>query len=249
MNDTIKTSLLRGRVQLEQPKEGFHASPDTVYLAAAVKAKAGDAVLDIGCGVGSAGLCVKARVAGISLTGVDVQPSLIALARRNAALNGCADACTFFEGNILDETSVPDNAFDSVLMNPPYQEGGTHTPSPKEIKAVSHGEEASGATLTDWVKYAHRKVRQGGFLTLIHRADRMDDVIFALTHRRWFGSLVVFPLYSRAGDDAKRVIVQARRERYAPFVLRAGLVIHEEDGTHTAAAKTVLEDGAGIFLL
>ena len=239
-NDVIETTLLRGRVRLLQPRVGFHASLDTVFLAAAVPVKNNASLLDIGCGVGSAGLCALARNDRMHLVGLDVQQDLVDLALQNASLNGWSEQCHFFRGSLLTEKVIPDNHFNVVLMNPPYQEGGTHTPSPRKNKAISHGEEASGAKLLDWVKYAHRKLKNGGTAVMIHRADRLDDVIVTLANRRWFGSLEVFPLWSRAGDDAKRVIVRARKERYAPLSLKAGLVIHEKDGQYTDGAQKVL---------
>jgi len=239
-DEVVETALLRGRLKLLQPKVGFHASLDTVFLAAAVPVKDRQHVLDIGCGVGSAGLSVTLRGSNIQLTGLDIQQELIDLAHQNAHLNGISDRCRFFQGTVLTDKNVPDNAFHSVMMNPPYQEAGTHFPSPKKIKAFSHGEDASGATLADWVKYAHRKLKQGGFLTLIHRADRLDDVILALTARRWFGSLVIYPLYSHAGENARRIIVRARKERYAAAILKAGMVVHEKNGTYTDNAEKIL---------
>lgn len=236
----VENTILRGKLKLLQPKVGFHAAIDTVFLAAAVPVKDRQHVLDIGCGVGSAGLSVALRNKTIQLTGLDIQQELIDLAHQNAHLNDMSDRCRFFQGTVLTDKSVPDNGFHSVMMNPPYQEAGTHMPSPKKIKAFSHGEDASGATLSDWVKYAHRKLKQGGFLTLIHRADRLDDVITALTVRRWFGSLIIYPLYPHASENARRVIVRARKERYAAAVLKAGLVIHEKAGGYTSGAEKIL---------
>lgn len=242
----IETTLLRGKVKLLQPKKGFHASIDTVFLASFAPVKDKDKVLDVGCGVGSAGLCSVSRNKNISLTGIDIQQELIDLAHQNAALNSAEDRCRFFCANILDEKIIENNCFNSILMNPPYQESGTHTPSPQKIKALSHGEDASGATLEDWVKYAHKKLKNGGHLTIIHRADRLDDVIVALEKRRWFGSLVVLPLCSYAGEDAKRVLIRARKERYAPLVLKSPLVIHDKGGAYTSAALEVLEQGKAL---
>lgn len=244
--EVIETTLLRGRVKLLQPKQGFHASVDSIFLAAAAPVKDRYKVLDVGCGVGSVGFCVLARNDKVSLTGIDVQPGLADLARQNAALNG-ADA-QFFAGNLKTEKFTDDNAFNVVVMNPPYQESGTHTPSPEKIKATSHGEEVSGATLEDWIKYAHRKLKQGGHLVMIHRADRLDDVIVMLEKKNWFGSAVLYPLWSHEGDDAKRVIIRARKERYAPLVLKPGMVVHEKDGKYTSAAEAVLSDAAAIIL-
>jgi len=246
--EIIETTLLRGRVKLLQPKVGFHASIDTVFLAAAVALKDRCKVLDVGCGVGSAGLCAISRNKNISLTGIDIQRELVDIASQNASLNSVHEQCRFFQGDIQNEKIIPDNEFNAVIMNPPYLEGGTHTPSPEKIKATSHGEHISGATLEDWVKYAHRKLKQGGHLTLIHRADRLDDVIVALEKKRWFGSLIIYPLWSHEGEDAKRVIISARKERYAPLVLKPGMVIHEKDGNYTEAAQRILGDAGEIEL-
>jgi len=233
-------------VKLLQPKVGFHASIDAVFLAAAVTVKDHFKVLDIGCGVGSVGLCITSRNKNISLTGIDIQQGLVDVAIQNAALNGLSEQCRFFHGDIKEEKVIPDNAFHAVAMNPPYLEGGAHLSSPEKIKATSHGENVSGATLEDWIKYAHRKLKQGGQLTMIHRADRLDDVIMALEKRRWFGSLVIYPLWPHAGEDAKRVILRARKERYAPPLLKYGMVIHEKDGQYTAAAQRLLSDAGEI---
>lgn len=234
----LESTLLKGRVKLLQPGTGFHASLDTVFLAAAVAVKDRHKVLDIGCGVGSAGLCVALRNKNISLFGIDIQRELIDLAHQNAILNGMEDRCRFFQGNILSEKHVPDNTFNAALMNPPYQADGTA--SPHRIKALAHGEGASGASLIDWIRYAHKKLKNGGDLTLAHRADRMDEVIAALTVKRWFGSLVVQPLWPHAGEDAKRIIIRARKERYAPLKLKPGIVLHTDGGAYTRAAEDIL---------
>jgi tRNA1(Val) A37 N6-methylase TrmN6 len=239
-NEVIETTLLNGRVKLLQPKLGFHASIDTVFLAAAAPVKERTNMLDVGCGVGSAGLCLLARAKNIHLTGIDIQGDLIDLAMQNAALNSQSENTRFVQGDIRNEKLIAENYFQVVLMNPPYQEGGTHTPSPTRNKALSHGEEASGATLEDWVKYAHKKLKQSGTLVMIHRADRMSEIVATLERRRWFGSLVIYPLFSRHGDDAKRVIICARKERFLPMVLKTGMIIHEADGKYTEAAQRVL---------
>lgn len=242
--EVIETTLLRGRVKLLQPKQGFHASIDSVFLAAAVPVKDRHKLLDVGCGVGSVGFCVAARTKNISLTGLDLQPELADLARQNAVLNGLE--AQFFAGSLKNEKFTDDNAFNVVVMNPPYYETGAHTPSPEKIKATSHSE--AETSLEDWIKYAHRKLKQGGHLVMVHRADRLDDIVLTLAKKRWFGSLVIYPLCSHAGDDAKRVIVLARKERYAPLALKAGMVIHETNGKYTSAAEAVLSDAAAIIL-
>ena len=89
-DDLTRNAFLGGRVHLWQPVRGYRAGIDPVCLAAAVPARATQCVLDLGCGAGAATLCLGARVAGLDLTGVEMQPAYADLARRNATGNGQA---------------------------------------------------------------------------------------------------------------------------------------------------------------
>ncbi|MCZ8088489.1 MAG: methyltransferase, partial [Rhodobacteraceae bacterium] len=82
--------FLMGRLRLLQPVKGYRAATDPVLLAAACPARAGETVLDLGCGAGAAGLCLATRVPGVVLAGLEVQPEYADLARRNADRNGVA---------------------------------------------------------------------------------------------------------------------------------------------------------------
>lgn len=247
-SDVIETTLLRGQVKLLQPREGFHASMDTVLLAAACAMRDGQRLLDVGCGVGSAGLCVALKNNNINLFGIDIFENNILIARQNAQLNGVADRSHFQCKSLIQDTVFEDNFFDCAITNPPYQAGGKHTPSSHEQKSLAHGEDASGITLEKWCKYLHKKLKQGGTMVMVHRADRLDEIIRVLTGRRWFGSLVVMPVHSRAGDPAKRVLVSARKERYAPIVIKPALVMHNADGSYTPEAAAILDGMATITL-
>ncbi len=243
--ETVESTLLRGRVKLIQPKHGFRASIDSVLLASAVKVTKQKAkVLDVGCGVGSAGLCITFKNPSILLTGIDIQDDLVGIAKQNAKLNNI-DA-EFVCGDIKKEKTIKNNHFDNVLMNPPYEDEGLK--SPNKIKATSHNTCISETTLEDWIKYLHLKLKQGGTATIIHKAEKADQIILHLTKRRWFGSIVLYPLYPHKGDDAKRVIIRARKERYKQMVIKSGLVLHKENGDYTDEAEAIFSDGAGIDL-
>lgn len=236
--------LLDKRVRLRQPKDGFRSSMDTVLAAAACPAKGGERVLDLGCGVGGAGLCVAARVPGIILCGVEIQDDQAELARQNATLNGFED-CTFIAADVRDFNRAPDgrNAlFDHVVCNPPYNERGAHTPSPSRAKALAMGHEE--ASLTDWVDAAARALKSGGSLTMIHMAAQTDKIILAMDGR--FGAAEIIPLWPHAGEAAKRVIVRAVKGRKSPAIIHPGITLHEADGAYSAAAEAVLRGMQGI---
>ena len=90
-------------------------------------------------------------------------------------------------------------------------------------------------------------LRPDGLLTLLHRADRLADVLTSL--RGPLGDLVVFPLWPGPGErPAKRILVQGRKGSRGPLRLARGLVLHDDDGRFTAAAEAVLRHGSALEL-
>ncbi len=240
--------LLNGRVRFRQPADGYRAAIDPVFLAAAVPSGGPWSVLDLGCGVGAAALCLLARLPDAQVTGLEVQPQLAALARDNAALNGGARRFEVVEGDLADRSLLTSGAldrdsFDEVLCNPPHHPAEM-TAAPEPAKAKATREE--GAALDDWVEAALTHVRRKGAVTFIHRADRLDDLLAALRGRA--GGIIVFPLCPKPGRAARRVLVRARKGVRAPLTLAAGLILHADDGRFTPAAERVLRDGHGLAL-
>lgn len=238
MTDPVEIHVLNKRVRLLQPADGFRTSLDSVMLAAGCPVKTGEHVLDMGCGVGGAGFCVLRRVEDTHLTGVDIQADHIDLARRNSDLNNMQGRTNFIAADIR-AYAKSGAVFDHVICNPPYMEAGTHTVSPSIRKAAAHGQQGD-VSLKDWLDAGFRLLKSGGALTLIHRADAIDQIILGLKNR--FGAVEVIPLWPRAGEDARRVIVRAVKDRKSAAHIRAGLVLHEADGSYTPAADAILRD-------
>lgn len=234
-------TLLGGRVRLRQPKTGYRVAIDPVLLAAAVPASSVDTVLDVGCGVGAASLCLAARVAGCRITGIEMQRDLVRLASDNAVLNDVLGRVSVMVGDLLrPPPRLEPGSFGQVMANPPYldAEGGTASPEPGKAAASMEGE----ADLAAWVRFALTMARPKGFITFIHRADRLEQLLGQLAGRA--GEIAVFPLWPGTDKPAKRVIVRARKGVATPTRLLPGLMLHEADGRYTAAADAVLRDGA-----
>ena len=237
--------FLCGRLRLLQPLKGYRAATDPVLLAAACPAKPGESVLDLGCGVGAAALCLGLRLPGLQLSGLELQPDYAELARRNSERNGIA--LSVHEGDLARFPSALRRDFDHVITNPPYYPaGGSPSPVSGRAKAMQ-----VATPLADWVGAASRRLRPGGWLTLISGADAMPEVLVALGSK--LGSAAVLPLAAREGRAALRIILQARKGGRAAFRLLAPLVIHQgtdHDGdreNYTAAANAVLRDGADLL--
>lgn len=239
-----ENAYLDGQLILSQPAKGYRAGVDPVFLAASVPAVAGQSVLELGCGVGTAALCLGRRVAGVSLTGVEIQADYAALAQENAVRNGLN-----FSVEVADITALPDalrqRQFNHVIANPPYFDRAASTAAQDHGREIAMGEDTP---LEVWVDVAARRLAPKGYATFIHRAERLPDLLAAMAPR--LGSIQVCPLHPRSGRDANLVLVRARKNGRAAFRLHAPILLHKGaahagDGeSYTSQIRAVLRDGA-----
>ncbi len=244
---TTEDLLLNGRVRLTQSVTGYRVAVDPILLAAAVPAAAGDQLLDLGSGTGAAALCLHHRVPGCRIVGLEVDDDMLALARQNAALNEASKAVTFVQGDVAaPPPQIAAPTFDHVFTNPPYL-----GPDRSDVRVSRDAQRdaadiESTADLRRWIVCAVAALKPKGRLTLIHRADRLDELLSEL--RRHAGEIVVFPLWPKSGRPAKRVLVTARTGVATPLRLSSGLILHEQSGAYTEAARAVLENGAPLVI-
>lgn len=233
--------FLGGSVRLRQPASGYRAAVDPVMLAAAVDARPDQWVFEAGAGHGTAAICLARRVPGCRVAGIELQPALARLANDNARLNGLAAQVDVMVGDLgRPPPRVAPGGFDHVMANPPHLDAARSDPPPDGAKAFSRVEGNLG--LGEWIDFMLRMAKPGGTLTLLHRADRLDEILHLLCRRA--GGIVVFPLWPKRGRAAKRVVVRARKGSRAPTVVAAGMIVHEDDGDFTPEADAVLRGGA-----
>lgn len=239
-------AFLGGRLTLRQPRAGYRAGVDPVLLAAAVPARAGESVLELGCGAGAAALCLGRRVPGARLTGLELQSEYAALARENAGANGIV--LEVVEGDLARmPAALRARSFDHVLANPPYFRRDAGTRAGDAGREAAMGE---AVPLALWIEAGMRRLRPGGRFTLIHLAERLPDLLEALRGRR--AAVTVLPVVPRAGRDATRVILEAVKGGRAPFRLLSPLVLHEgaahlrDREDYAPAVRSVLRDGAAL---
>jgi len=238
--DFTDDRLLGGRVRLRQPRAGLRAGLDAVLLAAGVPARPGETVLEAGCGSGAGFLCLCARVPDLRVVAVERDAGLAALAAENAAANGLGERVRVIAGDLRDPAvlaAMP--RLDHAFANPPYWPGGTPPPG-----ALRHAATHESATLADWARFLSALLAHRGSVTLILPAARLDAGMAALAAAGCGGTRLL-PFWPRAGEAAKRVLLQARRGGRGPARVEPGLVVHAGPG-FTPQAEAVLRDAAGL---
>lgn len=230
--------FLGGRVMVRQPVQGFRSGLDAVMLAASMDAAPGEHVLELGSGAGTASLCLAARVPEITITGLELDASLVELANANAAANRMQDRVHFMAGDALDPPSALRRSFDHVFCNPPFHDAdGERSPDSARVRALQ-----DEGRLSDWLRAGLKRTASKGTFTAILRADRLGEALNAVPHR----GAQVMPLWPKAGEQAKRVILRVRKDTRAPLSFLHGLVLHESDGAYTAEADAILRGFKGI---
>ncbi|HUD84940.1 MAG TPA: methyltransferase [Xanthobacteraceae bacterium] len=241
--DLSDDAVLGGRLRLRQPRRSHRVGHDAILLAAATAAQPGEHAVELGAGVGAAGLALACRVAGVAVTLVEIDPDLSELGRDNAARNGlaervravCLDVAA--PAGAFAEAGLAPGSADHVLMNPPFNV--SQNPSPDHGRRMAHS--ALPETLGQWLDTAARLLRPHGAVTLIWRADGLGDVLASLAQN--FGAVAVRPVHAKPDLPAIRVLVRAVKASRAPLALLPGLVLADANGRPTREAEAILRGG------
>jgi FkbM family methyltransferase len=241
-------AFLGGALHILQLRSGYRAGLDAVMLAAAVP---GDAVrpmrvLDVGAGVGTAGLCVARRLPSAEVVLLEKQRELAGLAAENVQHNELAARVRVVTADIgaspaeLRANTLIDESYGHVIANPPYHDTDAGTLPPDALKADAHAMDEAG--LDTWVRFMARMAAPGALATMVHKAEALGRVLAAFDQR--FGGIRILPLHPRAGELAHRIIVQGTKGSRAPLQVLPGFVLHKAGNGFTPAAQDILRRGA-----
>lgn len=250
---TTVDAFLGGKVEAVQRQTGHHrAGLEAVLLSAAIDADFAGTVVDLGAGVGIAGMAIAARCPAAHVVLVERDSEAVACAKE--ALTRAANAA--FAGRVsivVADIAEPEAeraaaglgraVADAVVMNPPFHEAEEGTASPSAPRAAAHILADTG--LDPWLRAAASVLKPEGRVVVIFRADRLERLLEAFSGR--FGNIAILPIHPRAKNAAHRLLVSAAKGSRAPLRILPGLVLHEA-GAHTylPAMENILRHGAGL---
>ncbi len=160
-----------GPYTLRQRAGVFPLGRDSLLLGEFATVRPGRRVCDLGCGGGAPCLLLLGREPTLALTAVDVDAAAADLCRENLAANGLAG--TVLAGDFGDPELLPAGAFDLAVSNPPYFAAGSGGDG-------GAARMEGGCTLDGLCAAAARLVRNGGRFALVHRPERLTDLLCAL---------------------------------------------------------------------
>ena len=228
-------TLFGGRLEIRQNKKGYRFSIDALLLARFAEPRLTDRVIDLGTGCGVIPLILVFRRKAEAVVGVEVQPSLAALARQNVSLNHLAAQIEIREE---DFRNLPGKGgvFDCALCNPPYRRAGSGRVNPQEEKALARHE--INATLEDVLRAAHHLLKNKGRFYSIYPATRTADLFQGLRRFHLEPKRVQF-VHSRDREEARLVLVEALKEGKTQVKILPPFVLYDPEGRYTLQAEEV----------
>ena len=207
----------------------FRPSTDTFLLGAFPRLRRGMTVCELGAGTGLLSLLLLAREPELTVTGVELQPAACALFRRTAEENGLQGRMHCLEGD-LRQGLLPPGRFRLAVANPPYFPPGAGAVAPDAARRTARAE--TDCTLAQLCAAAARALTWGGSFCLVHRPDRLADVLEELRRVRLEPKRLRF-VHHTAAAPPSLFLLEARLGGGVGLTVEPPLLLHGPDGGET----------------
>ena len=230
-------SLCPGGYRFVYGDDLFRPGTDTFLLSSLPRLKPGMRVMDLGCGTGLLGLLLLQRQKELFVTGIDIQPAAIRLAERAAAENSLEDRLAFHHADLREVKRLfSTGSFDLAVCNPPYYPPGSGALPDSGARRAARTEVA--CTLEDVCTAASYLLRWGGSFCLVHKPERLTDLLCALRSGGLEPKRLRF-VCKTAGAAPSLVLAEARRGGKPGLTMEAPLVLQNPDGSPTAEVDAI----------
>ena len=170
--------LLYGELKIIQKKKGFRYSVDALLLSDFVlkQIKNGDKVIELGCGNGVVSLILAKRSKAKEILGIEVQSSLVNLAKRNVKLNKLGRKIKVLKADIKNLPKIfAKESFDWVISNPPFRKVGTGLLSKSQERAIARYE--LKIRMEEVLRVSEYLVKPEGKIALIYPLERLLELV------------------------------------------------------------------------
>ncbi len=215
----------------------FRPGTDTFLLSSLPRLRPGLRVCDLGCGTGLLGFLLLQRQPDLRIAGLDIQPEAAALARLAAAENGLTERLDFRCGDLRQVRGIfPTGCFDLVVCNPPYYPPAGGKLSADGARRTARSE--TEASLADLCAAASYLLRWGGKFCLVHKPERLADVLCGLRDAGTEAKRLRF-VHNRAADPPSLFLAEGCRGGRPGITVEPPLILQTGDGTPTAELNAI----------
>jgi len=222
--------VIAGRFRMRIAAAQFSLSTDSMALADFARMKKGARVCDLGCGCGALGLLLLARDETLTVTGVEIQPEASHLAAQNALENGLSQMHVLNRDLREFRDFLPANGFDAVVSNPPYYP--VFSGAARETQSLAIARSEVFCTISDLCRAASWCLRFGGSFFLVHKPDRLTDVLVCLRENRLEPKRLRF-LRHRPAAIPSLLLLEARLGAKPGLTLERDVLLFTETGEKT----------------
>lgn len=218
-------------LKIIQNPSGFCFGVDAVLLSDFAKAKKSDSIVDLGTGTGIIPILMYGRYEPRKIVGVEIQNTVSDMAERSVEINNLSDKIEIYKGDIKDCFNfIGAGGYDVVVSNPPYKKNSTGLKNPDKIKAISRHEIL--INLDELVFSASKLLKQGGKFYMIHRPERIRDIILCLDKNRFMPKRMRF-VHSHVNDAPSMILIEAAKDGGDFLKVEKPLYIYNDDGSYT----------------
>ena len=225
-------------LKIIQNKKAFCYGIDSVLLSDFAKdIKANSKVLDLGAGNGIIGLLLCGKTELKNIIGIEIQAENCNMATRSIILNGLQDKFQMVNGDLKKiENLVPKESFDVVVSNPPYKRANTGVTNESKTKIIARHEVL--CNLDDVIKAAFYALKEKGGLYIIHRPERIVDLIETMRKNRIEPKIIRF-VQPKECKKPNLVLVKGIKYGNSFVEVEKSLIVYNEDGTYTEEINNI----------
>ncbi|MFQ3574043.1 MAG: tRNA1(Val) (adenine(37)-N6)-methyltransferase [Thermodesulfovibrionales bacterium] len=229
-------------IRFYQYKDGYRVSVDAVLLYDFVNLPRLQTIIDLGAGSGIIGLLLAKRYPNSSVTLVEIQSRLAALANENIALNNLDSRVSVINTDIKDLSTQYSIAgkIDVVVSNPPFRRAKTGLISPNDEKALARHE--VNLSLSQLLKASSDILRHHGHLYLIYLPERLSEVILKMRENALEVKRLRF-VHSFSNTPAKMVLIEGVKGAKPGLKVMQPLIIYKDKFSYSDEVMDIYKSG------
>jgi len=229
--DETLDDLLINDLKLIQKDRGFRFTLDAILLAHFATVKNKDRIVDLGTGTGVIPLILSTRADNLRIYGVEIQEEIAEMASRSVRLNDLEDTISILNDDIRKlHHTIEGGVYTLVTANPPYWTLNEGKPSVLQTRAFARHE--LNCVLEDVVATASKLLNYQGRFALIHRTERLCDILSLMRQYRLEPRRMRF-IHPFAEKGAQHVLIEARKNAPKDLKILPPLIVYEQPGKYS----------------